>query len=493
MRIPFDPQLRLGCDPVLDVRLNTNCRDEIIPILASLQHIYSQPTLRDELLDAVRQDVNGSSNPERGRPGMDYWAILVLGAVRLGCNLDYDKLQNLAEEHRSLRNIMGVAGWDDEQSFDWRCIRDNVCSLLPETIERINHLIVGEGHRLVPEAAHTVRVDSFVVKTNIHYPTDSSLIGDGLRLIMPVVVRLASLLGVDGWRQNKYLLRAVKKQLRVVNRIAASKGRDSKSRLKDAYRTLIDLVDRILAKALNLLGPALLTVSPCEQASDVNMLRDKLRDLLTMTIQVCNVARRRVLQGETIANDEKLFSLFEPETQLIMRGKSPDPIEFGHRVLVIEDGAGFVCHYSVMPRGAVDSEVVVGEMKQVQERLGWRIKRASFDRGFHSPENQVELAKLVPHTCLPKPGVHQAAQQEQEATVEFRESRRKHPGIESAIGALQSGNGLERCRDRTFGGYCRYVGLGILGRNLHVLGKLLLARAEKTCVAGQSRRDRVAA
>ncbi len=493
MRIPFDPQLRLGSTPVLDVQLNTNCRDEIIPILAALQQIYSLPTLRDELLQAVGQDVNGNSDPERGRPGMDYWTILVLASVRLGCNLDYDKLQNLAEEHRSLRNIMGIGGWDDDQAFDWRRIRDNICYLLPETIERINYMIVAEGHRLVPTAAKTVRGDSFVVATNIHYPTDSSLIGDGLRLIVPLAVRLSNLLGVGGWRQSQHLLRSVKQQLRVINRIAASKGRNSKSRLKDAYRTLIDLSDRILARALDLLGPDLLLTSTCVSLSEVNILQDKLHDLLNMTIQVCNVARRRVLQGETIANDEKLFSLFETETQLIKRGKTPNPIEFGHRVLVIEDSLGFVCHYTVMPDGAVDREVVVGEMKRLQERLEWKIQRASFDRGFHSPENQVELAKLVKLPCLPKPGVHQAKQQEREATVEFRAARRNHPGIESAIGALQAGNGLERCRDRTFGGYCRYVGLGVLGRNLHVLGKILIRRQDPQSVAGQSHRGHEAA
>ncbi len=140
---------------------------------------------------------------------MHYWVILVLAAVHnSGCNLDYDKLQNLAEEHRSLRNIMGIGGWDQEPSFDWRCIRDHVCLLLPETIERINHRIVAEGHRLVPEAAQTVRGDSFVAATNVHYPTDSSLIGDGLRRIVPLAVKLAHHFGIDGWRQHKYLLRA---------------------------------------------------------------------------------------------------------------------------------------------------------------------------------------------------------------------------------------------------------------------------------------------
>jgi transposase, IS5 family len=222
------------------------------------------------------------------------------------------------------------------------------------------------------------------------------------------------------------------------------------------------------------------------------ILTAELLDFLNMTIHACDQARRRVLAEETVANDEKLFSLFEPETQLIKRGKVPQPVEFGHRVLIVEDGAGFVCHYAVLPRGAEDREVVVGEMKQVQQRLDGQIRSASFDRGFHSPENQAELVKLVAQPCLPKPGHIQAAQQAREATVEFREARRRHAGVESAIGALQSGNGQDRCRDHTFGGYCRYVGLGVLGRNLHVLGKVLISRADPKRVAGQSRRGRKA-
>ena len=198
MRRAFDPQLRFDCPVVPEVRLNTDCRDEIIPILRALQHIYGRPELRDELLDAVAHDVNGTTRADQGRPGMAYWSILVLGAVRLGCDLDYDRLQNLAAEHRSLRRIMGIDGWCDDQTFDWRCLRDNVCLLSPDTIERLNHLIIAEGHRLVPEAAATVRCDSFVVATDVHYPTDSSLIGDGLRTILPTAQRLAGLLGVAG-------------------------------------------------------------------------------------------------------------------------------------------------------------------------------------------------------------------------------------------------------------------------------------------------------
>src|SRR3954463_4483448 len=493
MRIAFDPQLRLDCPAVAEVRLNTDCRDEIIPILRALQHIYGRPELRDQLLDAVAQDVNAITRADQGRRGMDYWPILVLSAVRLGCNFDYDRLQNLAEEHRSLRRIMGIDGWCDDQTFDWRCLRDNITLLSPDTIERLNHRIVAEGHRLIPDASHTVRCDSFVVAADIHYPTDSGLIGDGLRTIIRTSQRLAGLLGQAGWRQHSHLRRVVKTHLRTINRIAAGKGRDFRKRLQAASRELLDVADRIIARASELLDPALIPIGLGPAAKAVQTLRTKLLDFLNMTIHAYDQARRRVLAEETVANDEKLFSLFEPETQLIKRGKVPQPVEFGHRILIIENGAGFVCHYAILPRGAEDREVLVGEMKQVQRRLGGRIRRASFDRGFHSPENQRELAELVARPCLPVTGHIQAERQEREATVEFRQARRRHPGIESAIGALQSGNGQARCRDRTFGGYCRYVGLGVLGRDLHVLGKLLIARADPKCVAGQSRRQGEAA
>src|SRR5579863_1390727 len=164
MRMRFNPQLRLDCPPIEQVKLNLNCRDEIIPILRALQHIYSDSKLRRDILDLVGEDVNPETSTEHGRPGMDYWQIVVLAAVRLGCNLDYDKLQDLAEQHRNLRSLMGIGDWQEEVDFDWRRIRDNLCHLRPETLTKINHLVVTAGHRLAPEAIKAVRGDTFVVE-----------------------------------------------------------------------------------------------------------------------------------------------------------------------------------------------------------------------------------------------------------------------------------------------------------------------------------------
>ena len=179
MRESFAAQLRLDVSPVAQVPVNLQCRDEIVPILFALQHVFSVPELRKQILDLIAADLHQDSRHDVGRPGFDHWQVAVLAAVRMGCNLDYDKLQDLAEQHRALRQIMGIGDWDEKTDFNWRRIRDNVCLLQPGTIERISHLIVAAGHRLDPEAVKKVRVDSFVVETNIHYPTESSLIFDG--------------------------------------------------------------------------------------------------------------------------------------------------------------------------------------------------------------------------------------------------------------------------------------------------------------------------
>lgn len=485
MRKPFDRQKRLDCSAVQEVRLNLDCRDEIVAILRALQHIYSQPKLREEILRPIAQDVNRTTSRRRGRTGMDYWQILVLAAVRLGCNLDYDKLQDLAEQHRALRQVMGIGDWDEQTTFDWRRIRDNLTKIRPETIERIHQLVVGAGHELVPEAAETVRADSFVVETNIHYPTESSLIRDGLRKILTLGASLAFLVGVGGWRQHKHLERKAKKLARQIERIAARKGADYQQRLKAPYRELLTLAQTALdrAEALRIAVPKAGAADP-----EVLGLDAELAVFIERTRHVCGTARRRVLEGEKVPNREKLFSVFETHTQLYKRGKANEPVQFGRQVLVYEDGAGFITHAYLLPREADDRDVVVDQTRRLQKRLGGRIRQASFDRGFHTPENQRQLAEIIEHPCVPMPGRQQAAEQTEGASIEFRRARQRHPGIESAIAALEAGNGLARCRDRSERGFRRYIQLGVLGRNLHVLGKLLIAWEHGDRHAAPSRR-----
>jgi hypothetical protein len=490
----FQEQPRLDCPAVGRIPLNLQCRDEIIPILQALQHLYQDPPTLRQLLDLVGKDVNRSSSRKFGRSGLDYWSITVLAAVRLGCNLDYDKLQDLAEQHRNLRLMMGIGDWQEQVDFDWRRIRDNVCLLRPQTLVKINELIVKTGHQLVPEAIKAVRCDSFVVETNIHYPTESSLIGDGLRKVLGLASELAQEHGLPGWRQHEHLLKNVKNLVRQIGRASRAK-RKGAGRLKPGYEKLLLLAEKLMERAQQLLEVRALQVG----VQDVSMLgavvgglEEQLRHYLQLTQKVCSTARRRVLQGETVPHEDKIFSIFEPHTELIKRGKQPNPIQYGHNVLVIEDAAGFVCHYEVVGNGVLDQDLVVPVMTKLQKRFDGKIERASFDRAFHTPDNQEKLAKIVTHPCIPQKGEALGRQQQEQASVEFRQARQNHPGVESVIGALQCGNGQERCRDKSKRGYQRYVGLGILGRNLQVLGKLLIAQQEPGSQAAKSKRKQVA-
>ena len=487
MRMAFDPQRRLDGPPIEEVKLNLNCRDEIIPILRALQHIYSDSHWRREILDLVGKDVNRTTSRQHGRPGLDYWEITVLAAVRLGCNLDYDKLQDLAEQHRNLRLIMGIGAWQEEVDFDWRRIQDNLTQLRPETLQKINQAVVAAGHERKPKAAEAVRGDTFVVETNIHYPTESTLIGDGLRKVVKLAAALAATHDLPGWRQHEHLLKNLRQLVQKIGRASRAKGQGAE-RLKPGYQELLRVAKELLERARQLVTELSVGV-----AVDVDplLVAAQTRELLhyvTLTEKVCDNARRRVLEGETVANRDKIFSIFEPHTELIKRGKQPVPIQFGHNVLVIEDAVGFIVEYQVVANGVLDQDLVVPAMTKLQKRLQGKIKRASFDRAFHTPENQEQLAEIVRHPCIPEKGQERGRRQHKGATVTFRKARKNHPGVESAINALQSGNGQKRCRDKSKRGFERYVGLGILGRNLQVLGKLLLAQDEANCQAAQTKR-----
>ena len=484
MRKAYSKQRRLGSVPIDQVELNLECRDSIVPVLRSLQHVYSDSARTQKVLDLIGQNVNSNSRTDCGREGMDYWHLLVLASVRLGCNLTYDQLHDLSENHIKLRATMGIGLWDAKTEFKWRRIRDNVCLLTPETIDRISQLIVATGHEIVPAAVEKMRADSFVMETNIHYPTESSLIRDGLEKILSKCAELAATSNLTGWRQRDHLWKKVKSLSRKIDRIALKKGPNYVARMKVPYRELLRKAQQITERARQL---CLNLYLPTATQNDL-FGPHTLQAFIARTERVMDTARRRVLLGETVPNSDKLFSMFEPHTQLYKRGKAGDPVQFGRQVLVFEDAAGFIVHRCLMPRDRCDSQVAVEETKIVQKRFDNRVQRLSFDRGFHSPGNQAQLSELVTHLCLPKPGARQSVKQLADADDDFLAAKQNHSGIESAIGALQSGNGLKRCRDCSEVGFERYLSLAILGRNLHTLGRLLIA--EEAPRRGTHRRGR---
>jgi hypothetical protein len=484
MRKHYDKQRRFDCTPIGELVLNYECRDEVIPVLEGLRYVYTCGAIRRKVVHLVAEDLNEDSRRDVGRPGFDDWQVVVLAAIRLGCDYDYDKLQDQCENHRALQTLLGIGEWSDDVNFGARRIRDTLCQLKPSTLAAINQAIVSHGQELHGEAAASVRADSFVVETDIHYPTESALIGDGMRKVIPLCVELANEIDATGWRQSEHLLKRVKEQVRNIARISASKSPKAKAGLKPAY-------DRLLKRSATVLDRARALCVAAEKAgTSLNSiaLSAQLRHWIQLTEQVCDTAHRRVILGEQVPNSEKLFSLFETHTQLYRRGKAGTPNQFGRLMLVFEDGAGFISHYHLMDREARDADVIVDQMHEAQRKHLGQIETASFDRGFYSAENEALLSTIVSEPCVPPRHPQQYAERLANGSVTFHRLRQKHPGIESAIGALQAGNGLKRCRDHSEIGFERYLGLAILGRNIHVLGKLLIAQRAEQSAAALSKR-----
>jgi hypothetical protein len=180
--------------------------------------------------------------------------------------------------------------------------------------------------------------------------------------------------------------------------------------------------------------------------------------------------------------------MFETHTQLYRRGKAGQPNQYGRLVLVYEDGAGFISHYHLMDREAIDQDVVVKQTEIVQKKHAGQIETASFDRGFHSDANELALREIIEDVCVLPRHPEQYAERLKQGSIQFHQTRLRHSGVESAIGAMQRGNGLARCRDRSELGFERYFGLAILGRNIHTLGKLLLAKHHSQTASAQSQR-----
>ncbi len=477
VRTKFIPQMTIGAVPIAEIEFDVFNRHELVPILMALQHLYvNRPQLLEKICSLIKADIARQPNPKLGCKGLTHWEVLVLAALRLGANLDYDQLSDLAGCHSQIRHMMGLSVYESKR-YPKSTIHDNVSSLSVATIEKISDLIVG----LRPKAIEKVRTDSYVLKKNIHYPTDANLLLDGIRKVIQLCAAMAKLVPVSGWRQHAHLIAKARRMKRVIDKVARSKIQDKEQRLQDGYRRLIDYGQMIVERALGSYAQVkALNVPVSPRVRRLNeALRSELQYFLAATEYMTDLAARRVLEAQTIPHAEKVFSLFEPDTELINRGKLPYPIEFGHRVLIVEDSAGFIVKAQVMEPGQTDEKTPVKLMTELQNRFHGKIRAASFDKGFWSPSNLQDLNAIVPLVVLPKKGKRSAADAAREGSKEFGHLRKWHAGVESAIHALQAGNGLLVCRDKGIEGYQRYLALGVLGRNLQRLGTIFLEKDRK--------------
>ena len=478
MRHHFQSQPDLQLTPIEKIRLPLKSRDELPPILAGLQWLWMHSPLKAEIFALLEAKILAGKKAT-GRIGMDLWQILVLGVVRLGLDADWDRLEDLANHHTLIRQMLGVPAtpWgQDAKVFGHQTLRDNVALLDDELLQQINARIAAAGREVfakkdgAPLAALEVKVDTYVLETDVHFPTDLNLLWDAGRKCVDLIVKYRDQLGygLPGWRKAKEWRRQLKACERIASQIVYRGGPNKEARVQRAVRDYLAVGRTLSAKVqASLLGL-------CEQPVDAADW-EALAYFHRMLDKHLELVGRRLLQEETIPAHEKVFSLFEPHTEWIQKGKQRPNVELGHRLLIATDQHQLIQDYDVPVGGAdVDQSVPVADRLLGRYGAGG-LASLSFDKGFTRAQDRELLSLYVPEVVMPKRGKKNAAETQRESEKKFVALRRQHSAVESEINSLEH-HGLNRCLDVGLDGYLRYVGYGVLSYNLHVIGRELLAR-----------------
>ena len=463
--------MTLGQTAIEKIDIPTGSRDELPPVLAGLRWIFITPEVNEEVFELL-EAVILSENNHTGRPGMSLWQILVLGVVRLALDCDYDRLEHVANYDGLVRELMGLSVFGGADEFHHKTLSDNVCHLDAELLDRINEIVIKHGREIFKKNAGekiAVKTDSYVLETNVHHPTDVNLLWDAGRKCIELSSRLCTQLGLPGWRKDRNWFRRLKNGKRACEKTCGGGGANKAERVSNAVGSYLEMareLERKVAETKISLVVASLSAGQLLQVAQICYFHE-------MLVKHIDLVDRRLLQDEEIPHDEKVFSLFEPHTELIKKGKTMPPVEFGHRLLVSTDQYGLVLDYKVMEGGSEKGEIVPA-VDRLLARFGEEsIGSQSTDKGFSSAKNREELNRRVAVVVMPKVGRRSEADKERENEKPWRILKGKHCAVESDINGLEH-HGLNRCPDKGLNGFKRYVGLGILAYNLHRIGRKLI-------------------
>jgi len=470
MRDRFEQQYSIGQRLIKDTPIKSKHKDKLEELIAALKSLYCHPEYNERLFEILERYLV-ENKKKTGRPGMDLWCIFVLSQVRLCMNMDYGWVYNLANNHLSIRWLMGVeAEYGFKRTeFSYQNIYDNVTLLSDEMVKEINSLVLEFGHGQVfkkkETAALRLKTDSFVVENNVHFPTDYNLLWDSARKCIDAVsIFLGKYNNLSGWRKIKNWKAELKGLMRELGKATASGGKGKEQREAGAARSYINKATALHAKLEKEL-PQL----PIADDQDL-ALAVSLEYFMQLLLKHIDLVTRRIIKGETIPHEEKMFSIFETYTEWIKKGKSRPSVELGKKLAITTDQFDLIVDYQVMDHEQ-DRDIVIA----VADRLlaKYKIESWSFDKGFWGKENKQLLQLEVPKVIMPKLGKRNQQEEAEETSRPFRRLKNKHSAIESNINELEH-RGLDRCPDRGYPHFKNYISLGVCAYNLKKMGAKLL-------------------
>lgn len=437
---------------------------------------YSDPVLQDDqLLEIVQRALaqRCKKSKTRGRPATTAEVVLRMLLLKHIFNCSYERLTREVRANLVYRDFTGIgAGKVPDDKTLGRLGRQ----LGPAVIEQIHQRVVelAREHKVV--RGRKMRVDTTVVETNIHYPTDSSLLGDGTRVLIRIMRQASILLGGMAGKVRD-CMRTVRRRILDVSHASRDKTEKGKGKLREAYEKLLAITSGVMRQAGRF---STLVATQSRRARGHRRMRllkaqHQLAEMIPRVEQVMRQTRLRILEGNTHA-DSKLVSVFEPSTEVIRKGKAGKPNEFGKLAKIQEAENQIVTQYEVFDHRPSDSHLLTPSIAKHQQQFGRAPDLVAADAGFFSAANEVTAQQMgVRRVAVPSRSTQSEARKQRQKSRWFRKAMKWRTGCEGRISVLKRRHGLSRCRYKGSAGMQRWVGLGVIADNVINIGRHLAA------------------
>ena len=428
----------------------------------------------EELVEAVYA-AQGRRRPKshtRGRPQTPAEVVLRLMTLKHVRNWSYEELEREVRANVVYRQFTRI---EAEKVPDAKTMGRLGQALGPEVVRQIHERIVAQAKEKKVVRGRKLRVDTTVVETNIHYPTDSSLLGDGVRVLTRTMKKITALVG-DAGTKLRNRMRTVGHRVMEIARASRSKGEQYEEKMKTGYRRLLQGTRQVVHQAQRFSQEV---NSGVKRATDPpaparwEAWRKDLETMVPRLQQVIRQTKARVLEGVKHF-PEKLVSLFEPTTEIIRKGKASKPTEFGKMVKIQEAENQIITDYQVYAERPSDSDLLVPAVETHQQLLGRVPELVAADAAFFSAANErAAQAMGVKRVSIPHRNTKSEERRRFQKKRWFRKGQKWRTGSEGRISLLKRRHGLNRCRYRGDDGMQRWVGFGVIADNLINIGSFL--------------------
>ena len=428
----------------------------------------------EQLIQAVQEALlkrrpKSRTRGRRGYPAEIVLRMLLLKHIR---NWSFGELEREVRPNLVYREFTRIGSG---KVPDAKALGRQAQALDPEVVEQIHRRVVelAVEHKVVQ--GRKMRVDTTVCETNIHYPTDSGLLGDGDRVLTRLMKKVTAIAGAVGTKVRDSM-RNVQRRVAEIARVSRAKGEQGKKKLQPLYGKLLGITKRVVAQAKRFsaeIASGVKRSSDILQQAKLHALKSQIDDMVDTVKKVIHQTKERVFGGNTHV-EGKILSVFETTTEVIRKGKASKPTEFGKMIKIQEAENQIVIDFEVYDQRPSDSDLLIPAIETHQTLLGRTPDLAAADAAFYSAKNVAKAEEMgVKRVSVPNRSTKSAARKQFQKQRWFKKGQKWRTGCEGRISLLKRRHGLRRSLYKKDAGIKRWVGLGVIADNLINLGKAM--------------------